>query len=106
MKETAFFYHTQAWENCRESFLKSKRGLCEMCLKEGIITPARVVHHRKPITPDNVNDPAITLNFDNLMALCQDHHAFVHGSLYDPTTGKSKRRYSFDDAGRLIMHGE
>lgn len=101
--ETRPFYHTQAWLDCRDAFLKSKQGLCELCLKEGLIVPAKVVHHRTHITVKNMNDPRITLNWDNLQALCQDHHALVHRKDYDPTTGQSVRRYFFDENGHCII---
>ena len=64
-----------------------------MCEKEGKITPAVVVHHIKPITRENINDPSITLNLDNLQALCWDCHAAVHHP-----TGK---RYKIDKDGRV-----
>lgn len=52
--------------------------LCERCQAKGIITPARVVHHVKPISDSNINNPEITLAESNLMALCQDCHAEIH----------------------------
>ena len=105
-QETRPFYHTQAWLDCRDAFLKSKRGLCELCLKEGLYTPAKVVHHRVHLNAKNMNDPEISLNWDNLMALCQDHHAFVHRNDYDPITGQTARRYRFDEYGNLITFGD
>lgn len=54
-------------------------GMCERCFYLGKLTPARVVHHKKHITPENVGDPKVTLAYDNLMRLCQDCHAYVHG---------------------------
>ena len=72
------FYTTRAWRKCREAFLKEKGGLCEICLSKGLIEPAVHVHHKKPITPENLSDPSITLNHDNLMALCEECHAEQH----------------------------
>ena len=66
-----------------------------MCRKKGLIKAAAVVHHIKPITPQNINDPRITLNTDNLMALCTDCHAEIH-------SGKPGRRYTVDALGRVI----
>ena len=68
------FYKTYAWKKSRESFLKEKGGLCEICLSKGLIEPAVHVHHRKPITPENLNDPSVTLDHSNLMALCEQCH--------------------------------
>ena len=86
------FYFSTAWRSCRESYLKQARGLCELCLKRGMYTPADTVHHIKHITPNNINDPSITLNTDNLMALCRDCHAEMH---------KGVRRYRVDAMGRV-----
>ena len=72
------FYTTRAWRKCREAFLKEKGGLCEICLSKGLIEPAVHVHHRKPITPENLSDPSITLDTRNLMALCEECHAAQH----------------------------
>jgi len=72
------FYTKTAWRKCRAAFLQSKSGLCELCLKKGLIVPAEHVHHIKPITTETVDDPEITLNFGNLMALCEECHQEQH----------------------------
>jgi 5-methylcytosine-specific restriction endonuclease McrA len=72
------FYKSDAWENCRASYLAYVGGLCEECLKQGIYTPAMIVHHRIHLTPENINDPEITLAFSNLEAVCRDCHGKVH----------------------------
>lgn len=88
------FYKGRAWQSCRESYLKKTQGLCEECLKWGHITPAVEVHHIKPITKRNINDPNITLNHDNLMSLCKQHHAEKHK--------RSVRRYVIDEYGHVL----
>ena len=72
------FYTTRAWRKCREAFLKEKGGLCEICLSKGLIEPAVEVHHKVPLTPENINDPKISLNWANLMCLCEDCHDEQH----------------------------
>ena len=72
------FYNSPAWVKAREYHLQKVGRLCERCLKQGLVTPARVVHHIQPITPQTINDPRITLDDRNLQALCQDCHAEVH----------------------------
>ena len=91
MKSTAWFYKTQAWQDCRASYLKRQGGLCEVCLSKGIYTPAEIVHHKVHITAQNVNDPEVTLNHDNLQALCRECHGEVHGG----------RRYKIDATGHV-----
>lgn len=89
------FYKSKAWQNCRDAFIRSKGGLCEKCLKDGRYTPAEIVHHKIHITPENINDPEVVLNFENLEALCREHHAEEH-------TGKIKR-FKVDEMGRVTI---
>lgn len=70
-------------------------GMCERCFARGELTPAKVVHHIVHITPDNINDPKVTLAYDNFQRLCQDCHAFVH-------SGQEEPRVSFDEDGNII----
>ena len=86
------FYKSKAWQSCRASYLKQARGLCEVCLKRGIYTPADTVHHITHITPKNIGDPSITLSFSNLMAVCRDCHAAMH---------RGQKRYKVDKFGRV-----
>ena len=73
-------------------------GLCERCLSRGIYTPGEIVHHsREHVTPENVDDPNVTLSFDNLELLCRDCHAKVHDEIY----GHDKRRYAVDECGNI-----
>lgn len=88
------FYKSQAWQNCRNSYMQMVGGLCEDCMKEGAIVPAEEVHHIKFITRDNINDPSITLNYSNLVAVCREHHRQRH-------SGRVKPRYSVDELGRV-----
>ena len=58
--------------------LQEHGGLCQICMSKGLIEPAVHVHHRQPITPENLDDPSITLDSANLMALCERCHAEQH----------------------------
>ena len=86
------FYKSKAWEKCRASYIKSKGGLCERCLSLGIYTAGKIVHHKKELTPENCTDPAVALNFDNLMLVCHSCHEQIH---------KGMKRYGFDAEGNL-----
>lgn len=88
------FYSSGAWRECRKAYRKSVGNLCENCLKIGKITPADEVHHKIRLTPKNINDPNITLNWDNLQALCETCHKSLR---------KMKRRYNVDESGRLSI---
>lgn len=69
------FYRSAAWTNVRDAYFLSRHGLCERC--EGV---GKIVHHKTWLTPENINDPNITLSWDNLELLCQDCHNKVHMS--------------------------
>ena len=95
MKEyAAAFYHSTAWQKCREAYISKVGGLCEDCLKQGKIKAGLIVHHIKPITPENITDPNVTLSFKNLRLVCQDCHAKEH----HPTG----MRYKFGPNGEII----
>ena len=76
------FYASYKWRTCKNDYLASKGGLCERCLENGgKIVPADEVHHIIRLTPQNVNDPRITLNWDNLEALCEECHRNEHRAI-------------------------
>lgn len=58
-----------------------------MCWKvDGVIEVDHIeVHHRIKLTPENVNNPAIALNWKNMIALCKKHHDEMHGKLKQRT---------------------
>ena len=91
-----WFYNSKAWEDCRLAFLKSKFFICERC--GGAAT---IAHHKTYLTPKNINDPNVTLNWDNLEALCQDCHNREHQSKYSAT----REDVMFDENGDLIPVG-
>ena len=97
------FYNSQAWKDTRRSYRQSAGHLCERCLERGIITSADVVHHIVPLTKDTVNDPNLSLNWDNLQCLCRKCHAEVHKEIYNK---RAKRRYSIDDNGKVVMRDD
>lgn len=87
------FYNSPGWKETRRAYRKSVGGLCELCLKEGRYTAGEIVHHKIPLDPTNINNPDITLSWDNLQLVCREHHAQIHD--------RRKRRYKVDDMGRV-----
>lgn len=81
------FYQSQAWRETRAAYAASVGWLCEDCLSRGLYVPGKVVHHKVPLTPANISDPHITLDWRNLKLVCQDCHAAEHkknaGRRYD-----------------------
>ncbi len=76
------FYRSQAWKVTRKAYLHHVGGLCERCLSRGLIVPAEVVHHKTHLSPENIDDENITLNWKNLEALCRTCHAEEHSDMY------------------------
>lgn len=72
------FYDTPAWKSCRDAYMNYCGGLCERCKAEGKIVPADIVHHKEHLNSLNFHDPAVAYNFENLEALCLDHHNAEH----------------------------
>ena len=103
----ARFYNSPAWRSTRVNYLKKVGGLCERCMKKGLYVPAEIVHHKKWLTPENINDPRITLSFDNLEALCRQCHEEEHAE--ENSLGRqmhSKKRYTVDKFGRVTIKPE
>lgn len=55
------------------------------------------MHHKIHITPLNINNPMITLNFKNLEYVCQDCHNKEHMQ-----RGAIKEGLKFDEDGNII----
>ena len=95
------FYSSKTWRKCRQSFAESKGNLCEKCLQRGVIEPGSKqkpleVHHKIRITEDNIKDPSITLNWSNLMLLCEKCHHEEHEKRKD-------KRWRIDEDGRVLI---
>ena len=91
------FYSSAAWQACRNEYMKQAHHLCEDCLKRGIYKPAREVHHIEELTPMNIHRPEVSLNFENLVALCKECHKARHKH------GEKDRRYLIGDNGEVII---
>ena len=94
------FYTSWKWRKCRKAFANSKGNLCERCLKRGIINPGSKeqpleVHHKEPITDENINDPKITLNWDNMELLCKQCH--------DEERKTREKRWKIGPNGKVIL---
>jgi 5-methylcytosine-specific restriction protein A len=72
-----WFYNSKQWRKLRQAYL-SAHPLCERCLAKGETVPAKIAHHRIYLTPKNINNPDISLSWDNLEALCQTCHTQEH----------------------------
>lgn len=89
------FYNSTAWRKCRRAFIKIREaldgGMCQICGRQ----LGYIVHHTVWLTPDNINDPDITLNHELLMYVCLDCHNKIEQEGAEPD-------YCFDDDGQLV----
>lgn len=83
------FYGSREWKACRSAYRQAKGGLCERCLARGLIVPGVEVHHRIRLTPENISDPAVALNWGNLELLCETCHEQEHARNAAPRTDAS-----------------
>ena len=86
------FYKSRAWRQCRDAFFTAKHGLCERCGG-----PGKIVHHKVYLTPQNIDNPAVSLNWHNLELLCQDCHTREHHKGDAVVDG-----LMFDEDGNLV----
>lgn len=87
------FYDSPAWKACRATYLQ-QHPLCEDCLMRGIYKPAAHVHHLVWLDEGNYLDASVSLNHDNLRAVCVDCHNREHAA-------KAPRRWKVDAAGNV-----
>lgn len=66
----------RAWQEIRKRYATA-HPLCEMCLKQGKLTPTDEVHHIKPVSQGGGSE------FSNLMSLCQSCHTKIHLEMGD-----------------------
>lgn len=77
------FYKSQAWKKCLK-LIKAERlnseglNICEHCGRPIVKKYDCVGHHKEPLTVSNVNNPAISLNPDNIALLHFNCHNEVH----------------------------
>lgn len=96
-KESGFahqFYVSPEWIRCRRLYADSVGRLCERCYAADKIVPGTQVHHKIRLTPQNINNPEITLNWDNLELLCDDCHNDEH---------KKGVRWRADAEGHVVI---
>ena len=86
------FYNTQLWIKTAKAYKQSQFGLCEKCEN-----PGEEVHHIIALTPENINDTNITLNWDNLMLLCRSCHELIEEKAKATVDG-----IRFDDSGQVV----
>lgn len=68
------FYQSSNWINTRDYIMSKYFYVCQKCHQRS----AEIVHHIIWLTPNNINNPDITLNEKNLIPVCRECHALIH----------------------------
>ena len=93
-KFAAGFYSSIAWQQCRESYARSKAWTCERCGE-----PGTQVHHKTRLSRENLMDAEVSLCWDNLELLCDACHIEEHKQ----RRSRAKRRYKVAEDGSLVV---
>jgi len=96
------FYNSTAWKKCRVAYIKSVQGLCETCLEQGEIRTGFIVHHKILLTPQNINNYEISLNWDYLKYECKEHHDENEGHGVQKAGDVIREGLMFDDKGDIV----
>jgi len=88
------FYNSPAWKRVRKLYKRDMLGICERCNSNVDLK----IHHKIYLTPQNINDPKITMSFSNLELLCINCHNKEHFVKYSAVDDSLK----FNDNGELV----
>ena len=94
------FYGSGAWKRCRREFAKARGNMCERCYRKGLVVVGTrerplEVHHKIPLTADNITDPKVSLSWDNLELLCKACH--------DEERERREKRWRIGRDGSVII---
>ena len=74
----ARIYESKKWRKLRRLIIARDRGLCQICLAAGRVTPGNEVDHIVPITDSNVDEWGVVWDPANLRVLCGECHNARH----------------------------
>lgn len=100
MKEFAKkFYKSKQWQQCRKLYIAERTlidgGVCEICHEK----TGYIVHHKIMLTAENITDPNIALNKNNLQYVCKDCHDRIDGHFIRNVV---QQYCKFDESGQPI----
>lgn len=94
------FYNSKAWKEARDAYIRQRvaidGGLCQTCHE----APGFIVHHKIALTPDNIDNPDITLNLENYRYDCKSCHDQEES--HSGWHRKEKLLVEFDSSGQPI----
>ena len=100
--------NTTRWRHLRAQVLTA-HPYCEECEKQGVVTPATVVHHREPVegAHSEAEQAALMYNPGNLEALCRECHKAIHlADGYNTKARHKERKQLRVDEAVDAMYGD
>lgn len=86
-------YTSKAWIEFRFNLIIERGPKCQKCGDIIIDTSKLIGHHKIVLTPQNIDDPNVTLNKDNVDLICFDCH------------NKEHKRYGYNKHSVYIVYG-
>jgi hypothetical protein len=104
----AQFYTSAEWRNCRDVIIASRTKDDGYIYDEFTGRPIVknydiVLHHKKPLTIQNVNDASISLNPENIMVVSQKSHNEIHARFGYTTQRKVYYVYGAPCSGKTTF---
>lgn len=94
------FYNSKNWIKCRDAYIADRistdGGVCEECRQQ----QGYIVHHEITLTPDNINNPNISLSHKHMKYVCKDCHDKYEG--HGVGRKKAEPLCIFDENGQPI----
>lgn len=108
------FYASKAWRELREVLINERGPVCAKCKNIIADTSKLIGHHKIQLTPENINNPDIALNPDNIELVCYDCHNKEHKRFGNsshniyliygaPCSGKSTMLNQLKERGDLVI---
>lgn len=72
------FYNSIDWVKFRMLIIAERGLICQKCGKVIAHEREAQIHHKIELTLDNVNNPEVTLNPDNVLVICHSCHDKIH----------------------------
>ena len=91
-----WFYNSPAWRAARLQALHRDHFTCHYCGAR-----ATEVHHLIELNENNVHDPTVSLNLENLQSLCHDCHSKITMNEHGIKNLDCDMEYYFDENGIL-----
>ena len=84
--------NSKRWAETKRTVWLRANGLCEDCLKEGIITPGVDCHHVVPVESSKTEQEMkqLCFNSNNVRLLCVAHHIETHRLMRSATRESHK----------------